>query len=82
MTIAQKFYKEYTNVSYDYELNRKNWVEWETLMDKIREDAIEETEQGNGSWDPSIIYRFSDGSSLYVGNPTQGAFDGFMYVES
>lgn len=82
MTIAEKFYEAYLKVPYDYELDRKDWNHWGPLMNKIRDEAIEETEVGSGSWDPSIVFRFSDDSAIYVGNPRQGAFDGFMYVVS
>ena len=80
MTTAEKFYAEYCNVSYDYEYNCKNWAEWGPLMDKIRAEATSEEEEGSGSWDPSLIFKFADGSALYVGNPRQGAFDGFVRV--
>ena len=78
MTIAEKFYKVYTTVSYDYETGRKNWDEWDSLMKGIRKVATAEEEQSAGSWDPSIVFKFEDGSAICVDNPKQGAFDGVI----
>ena len=79
MTIAEKFYEEYTNVAYD-ETGRKDWSEWGALMEKIRKSCLTEEEQVPESWDSSIIFKFVDGSALLVDNPKQGAFSGGMCV--
>lgn len=80
MTRAEQFYAEYTNMSYDWAYDCQDWDEWGPLMDKIRGESIEETEEGSGSYDPTTVYKFNDGSAIRVENPGQVVYSGYMQV--
>jgi hypothetical protein len=80
MTTAEKFYEEYTNMSYDWGYNCQDWDEWGPLMDKIHNEAIKELAEGSGSCDPTTVYKFNDGSAIRVENPGQVVYSGYMQV--
>lgn len=79
MTIAENIMNEYNTLP--CEENGFYGEGWYALIRKARNEAIEETEECPESCDSSIILKFEDGSSIYVANPNQTCYDGFIRLQ-
>ena len=79
MTIAENIMNEYNALS----CNEDGFYgeEWYSLIKKARTEAVNEEEECPESCDSSIILTFEDGSSIYVGNPKQSCYDGFIRLQ-
>lgn len=76
MTIAESIINEYNALSCDE--SGFYGDDWYALIKEARNEAVEEEEECPESYDSSLILTFEDGSSIYVGNPKQYCYDGFI----
>lgn len=81
MTIANDFLRELALIERD----RRNYADGLHLcgfMDRVRRAAIEEDFPfGIDSYDPSVQFKFEDGSVLHIGNPAQVSYPVNAYVK-
>lgn len=80
MTLAEQFYTAYDIIAFDDDYDCLDWNQWAPLLEKICSVAVDESEECPESCDSAVTYRFSDGSALYVANPRQVVYAGFMQV--
>lgn len=79
MTIAETIYNEYNSLP--CEENGFYGEGWYKLIKKARNEAVNEEEESPESYDSSLILTFKDGSTVYVGNPKQYCYDGFIRLQ-
>lgn len=79
MTIAETIYEEYRSLP--RKSNEFYGKGWYALIKAARKEAIEEESECPDSYDSSLILTFKDGSAIYVANPKQACYDGFMRIQ-
>ena len=79
MSIASMIYDEYNELEFDEESGFYG-EGWHSLVKRARSKAIEEMEECPESQDSALTLKFEDGSALYVANPKQSCYDGFMVL--